>query len=99
MRKEIEYHSMFLPNKRQITKDEKANELSYVTYSEAANEVTNQQDTHQNLFVNNQTTANEEPKKEEQNQQINNYNPIKNNKIQNTKPKYAIVTKISLAHS
>lgn len=70
MRKEIEYHSMFLPNKRQITKDEKANELSYVTYSEAANEVTNQ-DTHQNIFINNQTTANEEPKKEEQNNQIN----------------------------
>jgi serine/threonine protein phosphatase PrpC len=30
-----------------------------------------------------------------QNQQIN-YNPIKNNKVQNTKPKYATVTKITL---
>ena len=31
-----------------------------------------------------------------QNQQINNYNPIENNKVQNAKSKYAVVTKISL---
>ena len=70
MRKEIEYHSMFLPTKRQITKDEKANELSYVTYSEAANDVINQDV--QNNDANKQSLfVNEEPKKVQQEQPIN----------------------------
>lgn len=69
MRKEIEYHSMFLPNRRQITKDENANELSYVTYSESANDVTSQDI--QNTDFSKQTLSEVEPVKDQKEQPIN----------------------------
>ena len=60
---------MFLPNRRQITKDENANELSYVTYSESANDVTSQDI--QNTDFSKQTLSEVEPVKDQKEQPIN----------------------------
>lgn len=65
MRKEIEYHSLFLP-KKQIVPNEHGSGLTYVTYTKEANKTTSAQATQQQTTTNNPQKSQEPVQQQKQ---------------------------------